>query len=216
MRPWSTHSKATDSASSRPRMDEMPWRNSGGTPGPRPARPHAPELSGMEVCRISAPSPACRSHAHRQGLGGRQGRRPGARRRRLCHEAVLTARAHGARPGLLRRSERPSRARRRRDRRLGRVQVDLAGHRLLRDGTSARRSSRRRSSCWRSCCATRARSSPATSCWSRSGATTTRARRGPSMSTSTGCAGQIEDDPGKPGLPPDGARRGLRVPPRPS
>ena len=55
---------------------------------------------------------------------------------------------------------------------LGRVQVDLAGHRLLRDGDSA----------------TPARRSLGTSSSSTSGATTTRARRGRSTSTSTGCA----------------------------
>ena len=71
---------------------------------------------------------------------------------------------------------------------LGRVQADLGGHRLLRDGEVARRSSPRPSSCWRSSSATRARSSPATSCSSTCGGTTTRARRAPSTCTCTGCA----------------------------
>ena len=72
-------------------------------------------------------------------------------------------------------------------------------------------SSPRRSSCWRSCCATRARCSRATSCWSACGATTTRARRGPWTSMSTGCGGH-RGATGRPALPPDRPRRGLRLP----
>src|SRR5664280_235930 len=50
------------------------------------------------------------------------------------------------------------------------------------------RSSPRLSICLSSCSGTPATSSPVTSCWSASGATTTPGRRAPSMSTSTGCA----------------------------
>ena len=95
---------------------------------------------------------------------------------------------------------------------LGAVQVDLAGHRLLRDGGRRARSSRRRSSCWRSSSATRARSSPATSCSSTSGATTTPARRARSTSTSTGCAAGSRPTR-RTRVPPHRPRRGLRVPP---
>ena len=76
-----------------------------------------------------------------------------------------------------------------------------------------RRSSRRRSSCSRSSSATRARSSPATSCSSRSGATTTPARRGRSTSTSTGCADRSRTTPASPAVHPHGPRRRLRLPP---
>ena len=81
---------------------------------------------------------------------------------------------------------------------LGPVQADLGGHRLLRDGVVAPGQARRRSSCSRSLSATRARSSPATSCSSTSGATTTPARLARSTSTSTGCAAEIETDPRHP------------------
>ena len=65
---------------------------------------------------------------------GRQGGRPRARRRRLRHQAVQPARAHRADPGDLpaRRAGAATQAPPVVD--LGRVQVDLAGHRVLRDG----------------------------------------------------------------------------------
>ena len=98
-----------------------------------------PELSGVEVCRIlRAESRRADHHAHRPRRRGRQGRRAGAGRRRLRHQAVRAARAHGADPGAssAARSSWP------RPRTppplvdLGRVQVDLAGHRVLRDGVA--------------------------------------------------------------------------------
>ena len=57
------------------------------------------------------------------------------------------------------------------------------------------RSSPRPSSCSRSSSAIRARSSPATSCSSTCGATTTPARRARSTSTSTGCAARSRRTP---------------------
>ena len=76
-------------------------------------------------------------HADGQGFGARQGRRPGARGRRLCDQALLAARADGTIRALFRRSEAnvavgapPTIVD------LGRVQADLGGHRLLRDGAT--------------------------------------------------------------------------------
>ena len=59
-----------------------------------------PGLSGTEVCRAT-PAALQRAdhHADRPRLRDRQGRRAGARRRRLRHQAVLLARAGGADPG---------------------------------------------------------------------------------------------------------------------
>ena len=92
------------------------------------------------------------------------------------------------------------------------VQIDLAGHRsCARAGRS--RSSRRRSSCCRSSSSTRARCSRATSSWNGSGATTTRARRGPWTCTSTGFGARSSRTLG-PDLPADRSRRRLRVPSR--
>ena len=64
-----------------------------------------PGLSGLEVCRVlrqelSTPDP----HADGQGVRGRQGGGPPARRRRLCDQAVLVQRAaradHRAAPSI--------------------------------------------------------------------------------------------------------------------
>ena len=148
-----------------------------------------PELSGLEVTRqIRAEFERPDRDAHGAGRGGRQGRRAGARRRRLRHEAVQLARAVGADP-------RRAPARRARPARRCRPIVDLGrspGRPRRPPGPARRRarsrSSRRSSTCWRSSSATPARSSAATSSSSRSGATTTPARRGRSTSTSTGCA----------------------------
>ena len=59
-----------------------------------------PGLSGTEVCRDAAqPQQRADHHAHRQGRRDRQGRRPGARRRRLRDQAVLGPRAGRPHPG---------------------------------------------------------------------------------------------------------------------
>ena len=78
---------------------------------------------------------------------------------------------------------------------LGRVQVDLAGHRLLRDGEVAADQAQGVRAPRLPHPPSRARSSPATSSSSTSGATTTPARRGPSTSTSTGCAARSRTTP---------------------
>ena len=60
-------------------------------------------------------------------------------------------------------------------------------------------SSPRPSSCWPSSCATRGRSSIATSCWRRYGATTTPVRPAPWTCTCTGCAPPSRPIPASPG-----------------
>ena len=91
-------------------------------------------------------------------------------------QAPPPARGRGPGPGGSRRSPRPARR------------------------PDACPSSPRRSSCSRSSSATRARCSPATSSWRRSGATTTPARPAPWTCTSTGSAAEIEEDPAAPEL----------------
>ena len=80
---------------------------------------------------------------------------------------------------------------------LGLVQADLGGAGCCATARSCP-SSRRRSSCWPSSSAIRARSSRATSSWSMSGATTTVARPGRWTSTSTGSAAGSRTDPADP------------------
>ena len=95
-----------------------------------------PELSGVEVCRIlraESAVPIIMLTAKDGEVDKVVG--PGARRRRLRHEAVQPAGADRADPrdppadraGRAQPSARPSSQ-------VGRVQVDLAGHRILRDG----------------------------------------------------------------------------------
>ena len=122
-----------------------------------------PELSGVEVCRIlrrESAVPIIMLTAKDSEIDKVVG--PGARRRRLRHEAVQPARADWRASGRSSgRAEQAAAGARRpppaSD--LGRVRIDLAGHRLLRDGAGGARSSPRPSSCWPSWCATRARSS---------------------------------------------------------
>ena len=106
-------------------------------PRPRPAGPHA----ARAVRRRGQPDHPRRvrradHHAHREGRRGRQGRRAGAGRRRLRHEAVLACASSP--PASGRSSAAPSSAAARasagRTSTWARVQLDLAGHRLLRDG----------------------------------------------------------------------------------
>ena len=58
-----------------------------------------PGIDGLEVRSASARAADADHHAHGARRRGRQGRRPGARRRRLHHQAVQPARAGRARPG---------------------------------------------------------------------------------------------------------------------
>ena len=108
----------------------------------RAARPRAPRRHAAGAVRGRGlpdhPRGVGRSdrHADGQGLRARQGRRARARRRRLRHQAVQPARAVGPDPGALPAvgaGGRPRRRRRRSSISIA-VQVDLAGHRLLRDG----------------------------------------------------------------------------------
>ena len=98
-----------------------------------------PELSGIEVCRIiRAEIGRADPDADGQGLRARQGRRPGARCRRLRHQAVQPARADRPGPGPVPADRAAGDDGRGAPRLvdLGDVQVDLAGHRLLRDGVT--------------------------------------------------------------------------------
>ena len=148
-----------------------------------------PELSGIEVCRIiraESGVPIVMLTAKDSELDKVVGLELGAddyvtkpfslrelsARIRALFRRSEQAVAPTAPPGRRRSRPRPGRPRR----------PSAAARRR-----GACRSSRRRSSSSRSSSAIRARSSPATSCSSRSGATTTPARRGRSMSTSTGC-----------------------------
>ena len=87
---------------------------------------------------------------------------------------------------LLRRSEAQAQASEPETVDLGQVRVDLAGRRLLRGG-EVLPVKPKAFELLLFLLATPATSSPATSCSSGSGATTTPARRGPWTSTSTGC-----------------------------
>ena len=96
-----------------------------------------PELSGHRGLpdhprRVGRPD----RDAHGQGLRAGQGRRARARRRRLRDQAVQPARAVGADPGAVPALGAGGRHRRAAGGRSisARVQADLAGHRLLRDG----------------------------------------------------------------------------------
>ena len=94
-----------------------------------------PELSGVEVCRIiRAGIRRPDRDAHGQGLGARQGRWARARGGRLRHEALQPARAVGPDRALFRRAEQAAVTEPPANVEIGDVQVDLGGHRLLRDG----------------------------------------------------------------------------------
>ena len=119
--------RAVPAADGREALEHVPRRAT----RPRPPRPDAARAVGRRGLPdhprgVGRPD----HHADRQGRRGRQGRRPRARRRRLRHQAVQPARAHGADPGDL-----PASRAGRRGRRaaavvdLGRVQVDVGGHR---------------------------------------------------------------------------------------
>ena len=112
-----------------------------------------PELSGIEVCRIiRAESGVPIVMLTAKDFGARQGRRARARRRRLRHQAVQPARADGPDPGPVPplgpggRGRRP--AGRRRSRARSRPTSAATGCCAT---ARSSRSSRRRSSCWRSC-----------------------------------------------------------------
>ena len=186
-------------------------------PGPRPARPDAARAVGH---RGLPDHPARVGRADRHAHRARHARSTRSSASSSARTTTSPSRSACAscRRGSGRCSGAPTQARRaRRGRRPGRstsapCQVDLAGHRLLRDGEVAADQAQ----------GVRAAGLPApppgpgvhaaTSCWSASGATTTPARRAPSTSTSTGCAaGSRTTRP--PGLPPDGPRRRLRPPP---
>ena len=89
-----------------------------------------PGSSGLDICReVRAAQRGADHHPHGEGRGGRQGRRPRGRRRRLHDQAVLGPRAAGPGP----RPAAPARARPRAGRghsliETGRSTIDLARH----------------------------------------------------------------------------------------
>ena len=64
---------------------------------PRPDDARAARHRGLPPAALPRPGPG--DHGHRAGLRDRQGRRPGARRGRLCHQAVQPPRTGGPDPG---------------------------------------------------------------------------------------------------------------------
>ena len=148
-----------------------------------------PELSGVEVCRIvraESPVPILMLTAKDSEVDKVVGLELGAddyvTKPFSLRELIARIRA------LLRRTERSvPRSSHRPSVDLGEVQVDLAGHRVLRDGRMVPVKPKA-FELLAFLISTRARSSPATSCSRTSGATTTPANRARSTSTSTGCA----------------------------
>ena len=97
-----------------------------------------PGTDGLALCRwIRAQRRPAGDHAHRARRGGRPDRRARARRRRLRHQAVLAARARGARQGPCCAARRPrapargaARVRRPADRRAARARSSATAREL--------------------------------------------------------------------------------------
>ena len=158
-----------------------------------------PELSGIEVCRIirqESGVPIVMLTAKSSELDKVVGLELGADDyvTKPFSLRELTARIRA----LLRRTEQPAGDGPRLDRRVGDLTVDLAGHRLLRDGERVPLKPK----VFELLAFLAPSPGPglhaASSSSSRSGATTTPARRGPWTSTSTGCVRAIEPDPAVP------------------
>ncbi len=168
--PSRTRSATTSSA----RATRSRWRPTGAgrSSGSAPTRPSLVILDlmlpgGLGPRRVPDDPDRVRRphhHGHREGLGGRQGHRARARRRRLRHQAVLDARARLARAG----EPAPDQAPRgpvpgRRGPRRGAGPDGRGAPRGGRPGRTRSRSRRRSSSCSRPSCAARGGCSRATS-----------------------------------------------------
>ena len=192
-------------------------RRASGSP-PRASRRHRARPDAAEDGRARGLPPPSRRvrradpDAHREERGTRQGRRPGDGRRRLSHQAIQHARAHGARAGAappLRLAA--SRRRCARASSPATLELDARGRTVQRDGTRDRLSSPRSSTCSSS-----SRRTP--------GQVFTREQLlehvwgydffGGSRTVDVHIRWlreKLEDDPGAPAPPPDGARRWLQV-----
>ncbi len=162
-----------------------------------------PRMDGLEVCRrLRAALGGADHHAHGQVGGDRQGRRPGDRRRRLHHQAVLDAGVPLARQGraAARRDApaRPTRRARTPSIEVPGLRIDPAKRTVVVRGepvTTTFVEFEILCSPWPGA---RAASSPGTCCWPASGATRPTATRARSTSTSATCARSSRRDPKAP------------------